>query len=1181
MSEFEVWVPVEIGRSGQVVWDALTSAETFIRWWWGTDELVAVEPGFEVGGILRFSSGRDIMIDECASMDALAFAGHRFKLSEVGDGLTKLEWSQWVQGNPGLDQLMGIDSGQPFRQRMNLALDRFKKIVETEGVLVQVAVEETHAPVVVAPAAESEREGRHVRVFVSSTFADMTADRDELAQRSFLELRRFCQERGVIFSEVDLRWGITDEQQAEGQVLPICLTEIDRCRPYFIGLLGERYGSVLGDIPEELVNRQPWLAEVKHRSVTELEILHGVLNNPEMADHAFFYFRDPNYIDDQPENQQALFQEGPTDAEIEELGFDEAERRAKDRRRRLRELKEIIRERFGVRTYRDPKQLATFVVEDLTAIIDQRFPDGSAPTLDQREETRQAGFTGELRSVYIERPALFTALDDQVKGDGMPLVVLGEPGSGKSALLANWIAYHQTKHPETVVLSHFVSASARSSDPRTLYRLLLNQITRKYGFNIDIPDEIEALRKTFSSALISASKSGHLAIVVDGADEISGLSTEAPLSWVPHHLPPQVRIIVSTSPGPTLDDALRRSWCRLEIPALDPGQREGLITTYLDRFAKSLNDEQTARILAHSHSVNPRFLGVLLDELRWTGNYATLGETIDKYLSAMDITELYENVLTRCEENYGRERPGLVQDAVCYLWAAREGLRETELMDLLGGRDGRLPHALWSPLELGAEAVLINRSGLIRLRNSQVRQAAESKYLNSPEKRRNAHQDLAAYFSDSEHDQRRAVEMPWQLVQAQQWTELFDVLADEGMLIDIWDDDPWDLRHYWAEITRHTEKSMLDGYRGIIEQPGKHPHSAGLVAQLLVHGGYLHEALPLARYLVDQARRADDAGRLVVALNNLSPILAAQGDLDARLECARELEVVAREAGDKQGIAGALASRAGVHVVRGEFEEAAGLYREEQELRSKLGDRDGLQYCLGNQAQILVDQADLDGAMHLRQEQERLSREIGNLHGLRIALGTQAVIHRMWGNLEKAMQLHREEEQLCREAGDKTGLQVSLGNQGLIIQMQGDLVRALKMFQEQEQICRELGILQDLATSLNNQAGILVQRADLAGAARLYQEQEQICLQLGYDLGLQASLGNQGLLCMHLGDIEGAVALYRKQEEICRMRGFHEYLAHCLNNLVMPLQMLGRQGEADAVGAEALDLVERYKLSAR
>lgn len=83
---------------------------------------------------------------------------------------------------------------------------------------------------------------RKINVFVSSTFRDMQTERDELVKRIFPQLRKLCEERGVIWGEVDLRWGITDEQKAEGKVLPICLAEIEHCRPYFICMLGERYG---------------------------------------------------------------------------------------------------------------------------------------------------------------------------------------------------------------------------------------------------------------------------------------------------------------------------------------------------------------------------------------------------------------------------------------------------------------------------------------------------------------------------------------------------------------------------------------------------------------------------------------------------------------------------------------------------------------------------------------------------------------------------------------------------------------------------------------------------------------------------------------------------------------------------------------------------------------------------
>jgi hypothetical protein len=56
------------------------------------------------------------------------------------------------------------------------------------------------------------------------------------------------------------------------KVLPICQDEIEISRPYFIGMLGERYGWIPpqeGYAPD-LLERQPWLK--KHqggRSVTD------------------------------------------------------------------------------------------------------------------------------------------------------------------------------------------------------------------------------------------------------------------------------------------------------------------------------------------------------------------------------------------------------------------------------------------------------------------------------------------------------------------------------------------------------------------------------------------------------------------------------------------------------------------------------------------------------------------------------------------------------------------------------------------------------------------------------------------------------------------------------------------------------------------------------------------------
>ena len=70
-------------------------------------------------------------------------------------------------------------------------------------------------------------------------------------------------------------------------------------------MLGERYGSLLGSLPEDAELDHPWLVEHEGHSLTALEITHAVLRNPELARRAFFYFRDPRFIAQMPEPVRA------------------------------------------------------------------------------------------------------------------------------------------------------------------------------------------------------------------------------------------------------------------------------------------------------------------------------------------------------------------------------------------------------------------------------------------------------------------------------------------------------------------------------------------------------------------------------------------------------------------------------------------------------------------------------------------------------------------------------------------------------------------------------------------------------------------------------------------------------------------------------------------------------------
>jgi DNA polymerase III delta prime subunit len=85
------------------------------------------------------------------------------------------------------------------------------------------------------------------RVFVSSTFGDLIVERNALQERTFPELRKYCQEHGARFQAIDLRWGVSQEAALDQQTIRICLDELKRCqtlspKPNFIVLLGNRYG---------------------------------------------------------------------------------------------------------------------------------------------------------------------------------------------------------------------------------------------------------------------------------------------------------------------------------------------------------------------------------------------------------------------------------------------------------------------------------------------------------------------------------------------------------------------------------------------------------------------------------------------------------------------------------------------------------------------------------------------------------------------------------------------------------------------------------------------------------------------------------------------------------------------------------------------------------------------------
>lgn len=80
----------------------------------------------------------------------------------------------------------------------------------------------------------------------------MHAERDILVHSVFPELRRRAATYCLYLQEVELRWGVTEEES--GRAIELCLSEVCRSQ-MMVGILGERYGLVppkpaLPDLPQ-------------------------------------------------------------------------------------------------------------------------------------------------------------------------------------------------------------------------------------------------------------------------------------------------------------------------------------------------------------------------------------------------------------------------------------------------------------------------------------------------------------------------------------------------------------------------------------------------------------------------------------------------------------------------------------------------------------------------------------------------------------------------------------------------------------------------------------------------------------------------------------------------------------------------------------------------------------------
>ena len=412
---------------------------------------------------------------------------------------------------------------------------------------------------------------------------------------------------------------------------------------------------------------------------------------------------------------------------------------------------------------------------------------------------------------FVGRDTPLAAIAGYLRADGhQPLAVIGEPGSGKSALMAKAFELAQAANSKAFAVVRFIGATPGSSDGRTLLGNLCRQITREYGGDeSSVPTEYNDLAVEFGKRLELATAGRPLAVFLDALDQLGATDPARALSWLPAVLPDHVRLVVSTLPGDT-EGALKAKRPGPNFLSLDkmtkPEGKEAL-GRWLDSAGRTLQDHQRDEILGKFEPEGrPLYLKLAFEEARLWSSYSPKAETA----LCAGVPELISgNLFARLagSKNHGKI---LVSHALGYLAASRYGLSEDEVLDVLSA-DGevkadfharspkspdveRLPIVVWSRLYFDLEPYLAEHAGegvtLLAFYHRQLGEAATREYLGDGEGPAR-HEALAAYFrhkADPDgkkewdaHSVRGLGELPYHLVGAgtdKSLDELYETLTD-------------------------------------------------------------------------------------------------------------------------------------------------------------------------------------------------------------------------------------------------------------------------------------------------------------------------------------------------------------------------------------------------------------------
>ncbi len=556
---------------------------------------------------------------------------------------------------------------------------------------------------------------RSQAIFVSSTFGDMQAERDFLRSHVFPEIEERLRRIRVHLEWVDLRIGIAissiaDQSDRDAEVLKVCLAEVERCRPFFIALIGDRYGSVADSDRIAAAAREAGLeGDYSGCSITELEIAKGVLADVVGATRSLIYLRAALPY----QRMRALA------GEYSDLHHRSAEVRAGATR--LASLKSRLRETLpgrvheyhcdwddGTGTVIGLEGWGADVVEQLWQELHTAFPpvdDAGDASWQDAERRALIDFVEDRCRDFTGREGVITRLMGvalQATSDLAGICLTGVPGSGKSAI---WCAlYQRLAKADALILAHVAGASLHSHSVDSMLRRWCDELAARLGESTGLSgdESAGAIDAAFAALLRRAAQRERVVVLIDALDQLEPTARARFSSWLPRDWPANARLIATTVSGDCSSALAERPGMEmLPLGPLALSEARQIVERIGGRYHRRLEPEVIASLLGKGEGDgfgwrSPLWLVLASEEIHlvdaddfarakrdYQGDFGErLRDLLVDIVASMpsDVAGLYRSSFERAADRFGAP---IANTMLALLAAGRSGWRDSDFGTLI------------------------------------------------------------------------------------------------------------------------------------------------------------------------------------------------------------------------------------------------------------------------------------------------------------------------------------------------------------------------------------------------------------------------------------------------------------------------------------------------------------------